>query len=129
MNISTLFDGMSPNPVDSTARICSCIHECVDFCKILKKKNNFTVVSTFAWKINACNCTTNSKKKLFKRKLRLKVAKPSGCYNHIARDVNGNDIEHQPIVAHDAAKRSTSNFHNDASYSVHIINPSRKRFR
>lgn len=60
--------------------------------------------------------------------LRLEIAEPSGCYYHIAHDVNGYDVENEAIVAHDAAQCAASNLHNDASYAVDVINPSGERF-
>lgn len=60
--------------------------------------------------------------------VRFEIAEPSGCYHHIAYNVNGYNVKNKTIVTHDAAQRSASNFHNDSRYAVNIIHPSGKRF-
>lgn len=58
----------------------------------------------------------------------LVVIVPCGSDNHIANNINRNDVECQLIVAHDAANCSASDFHYDASDAVYIVDPTRKWF-
>lgn len=49
---------------------------------------------------------------------------PCGRYDHVANDIDRNNVQCQLVVAHDAADCAASDFHDDAGDAVYIVNPS-----